>query len=221
MNEQNSEATKNTVYENTIETQTEQKKNRTPWMIAGVLLVVLLAGAAFVGGTLLERQSAPVPDEMAMGFTPAEEVPETEPELVGTVSQIDGDTLRVTEFSINDMMVYTDPVAEEGGALVEENEIPAEEMEYLPQFFGADGPVAEVVITHETKIFRDTTFQNFGYTTEDVTIPERIEQTMEPGKADEIGTGALVTIWGERRGDRIIASFVLYEPAIEIQYGDG
>jgi hypothetical protein len=35
---------------------------------------------------------------------------------------------------------------------------------------------------------------------------------VEPGSADEIGTNSMVTVWGERRGDRVIAEFILFQP---------
>jgi hypothetical protein len=41
---------------------------------------------------------------------------------------------------------------------------------------------------------------------------------VEPGPANEIGTSAMVTVWGERRGDRVVATFILYEAPMD--FGD-
>jgi hypothetical protein len=224
MENQNSETVENTVYENIVETQPEKKKKHTSWVVAGLLLVVLLAGAAFVGGSLLRKQSAQVPD-ITFGFTPAKEVPQTKPELMGTVTKVDGDTLSVEAFDMNDLMG-------EGGVMSEESSLMAADVgssvsvgesegeEEVPEFFGSGAPVTEVVITHDTKIYKDTTWESFGFSDvdESAETSNTIEQKVEPGPANEIGTSAMVTVWGERRGDRVVATFILYEAPMD--FGD-
>lgn len=43
-------------------------------------------------------------------------------------------------------------------------------------------------------------------------MPEEIKMEVEPGNADEIGINSFVTVWGERRGDRVIADVILFLP---------
>jgi hypothetical protein len=241
MDNQNSETAENTLYEdivetqqNMVETQPEKKKNRTSWVVIGILLVVLLAGAAFVGGSLLRKQSVEAPDDMAFDFTPAKEVPQTKPELTGMVTKVDGDTLSVEAFDMNDMMgdmtgmgeggvmidegaSFTEemPISGEAGSVGEYGSDDSEGEEVIPEFFGTGGPVTEVVITHDTKIYKDTTWENYDFMAESDEESDTMEQKVEPGSADEIGNSGYVTVWGERRGDRVIATFILYEAPME------
>jgi hypothetical protein len=72
-----------------------------------------------------------------------------------------------------------------------------------------------VVVTRDTKIYRDITFTDIMVMNEGGEIPElpeNIEMKVEPAPADEIGTNSMVTIWGERRGDRITADVILFQP---------
>ena len=215
---------KKTIMQNDNQEQPVEKKKRIPWIIAGLLLVILLVGAAFVGGSLLNKSARDASADMMMPeFTPADEMPKEEPELIGLVSSLEGDTLTVQEFNMNDTL----GMAGEGGVFVSEIVVSEEDMESenvsIEYGGGADGLVTEVVITHDTKIYKDIT-QFGGYLkmeegSEMPEMPDKIEQKIEPGTADEIGTNATVTVWGERRGDRVIATFILFQPAIE--YGDG
>lgn len=118
-------------------------------------------------------------------------------------------------------------MAGEGGVMLQSIEVAdPEDMEEqsVVEFFGADGPSTEVVITHDTEIYKDTTFENFNFVMEEGAMPkmpDKIEQKIEPGSAGEIGPNAFVTVWGERRGDRVIATFILYEPPMNFGGEDG
>jgi hypothetical protein len=37
-----------------------------------------------------------------------------------------------------------------------------------------------------------------------------IQQVVEPGTLDEIGDGSMLTVWGKKTGDRIIADVLVY-----------
>ena len=41
----------------------------------------------------------------------------------------------------------------------------------------------------------------------------KVQQKVEAGSLDGIGTNSFVSAWGERRGDRVIARVVVYTPA--------
>lgn len=190
------------------------KKNLTPWIIGGILLVVLFAASAFVAGRMLNRQVEALSEGIEVDFSDAEEIPQTAPEIVGLVTAVDGDTLTVQEFNMNNTL----GMIGETGVIVQSIEIEnPEDMDELPvpEFVGADGPVTELVITHDTEIYRDSTFGEIAIIADGDTMPEfpdEIKIKVEPGNADEIGTHSMVTVWGERSGDRVIASVILFQP---------
>lgn len=195
------------------------KKNKTPWLIGGILVVILLAGAAFVGGSLLNKQVGISPGVYEIDFTEAEDIPQSEPEVSGVVIATDGDTLTVQELNMN----YTLGMSGEGGVYVEaETIVESEEDIEGPtaiDFFGADGPITEIVTNRDTKIYKDVTSTGYvSVSSEGASpeLPEKIQMKVEPGTLDEIGNGSMVTIWGERRGDRIIADVVLYQPLLQM-----
>jgi hypothetical protein len=74
-----------------------------------------------------------------------------------------------------------------------------------------DGPEIEVVITHDTLVYLDVT---------DFTVNEPVESgereivqaVRQVETADEIGENMEMQVWGERSGDRVIASIVVYGP---------
>ena len=195
-------------------TTQNNKKIRTPWIIGGVLIVLLFAAAAFIGGHLLNKEAEASSGGIEINFTDAEEIPKTDPELVGLVTALDGDTFTVQEFSMNNTL----GMIGESGVIVQSIEIEnPEDMDelHVPEFVGADGPVTELVITHDTEIYRDTTFGEIAIIADGDTMPEfpdEIKIKVEPGNADEIGTHSMVTVWGERSGDRVIASVILFQP---------
>lgn len=199
------------------------KKNKMPWLIGGILVVILLAGAAFVGGSLLNKKVGISPGVYGIDFTEAEEIPQSEPEVTGVVTAIDGDTLTVQEFNMNQTLgmsgeggVYVDP-----GTIVESEE--DIEGPIAIDFFGADGPITEIVTNRDTKIYKNVTSTGYVSVSSEGAppeLPEKIQMQVEPGTLDEIGPGSMVTVWGERRGDRIIASFILYQPPIQMPVMD-
>ncbi len=195
------------------------KKNKTPWLIGGILVVILIAGAAFVGGSLLNKQAGISPGVNEIEFAEAEELPQSEPEVSGVVTAIDGDTLTVQEFNMN----FTLGMSGEGGVYAEPGTIVESEEDtegsIAIDFFGADGPILEIVTNRDTIIFKDVTSTGYiSYSSEDPPpeLPEKIQREVEPGTLDEIGNGSMVTIWGERRGDRIIADVVVYQPLLQM-----
>jgi hypothetical protein len=74
-----------------------------------------------------------------------------------------------------------------------------------------DGPQLEVVLTPDTLIYRDVT---------DLSIPpeqesgerEIVQQVRLVGSADDVTGNLELEIWGERRGDRIVATVLVYGP---------
>jgi signal transduction histidine kinase len=74
-----------------------------------------------------------------------------------------------------------------------------------------DGPVVEVVTTHDTLIYRDDTLQQLG----GVVPSGPIKQVLKPGSLDELGVNSTVQAWGERRGDRLVAEVVVFSSEVD------
>jgi hypothetical protein len=74
-----------------------------------------------------------------------------------------------------------------------------------------DGPEIEVVITHNTMVYRDVT--DFSLDGSMESGEREIIQAVQPVEtADEIGENMELQVWGESSGDRVIATIVVYGP---------
>lgn len=71
----------------------------------------------------------------------------------------------------------------------------------------ASGPVVEVVVTNQTTVYHDTTLEQYNG---QPPAGEKIQQVLEPGSLDDIGQDSLVTVWGKKTGNRIIADVLVY-----------
>jgi hypothetical protein len=69
------------------------------------------------------------------------------------------------------------------------------------------GPTVEVLVTNETTIYKDVTMDQFNGPPPE---GQKIQQVVEPGSLDEIGQSCLLTVWGSKTGDRIIADVLVY-----------
>jgi hypothetical protein len=183
---------------------------RKVWMVVGgVVLLVVLAGAAFVGARLLGQKSQSVgpggggamlvtKDGKGGGFNvrlqvkPAPELPQTPVEAKGIFVRRDDRSIFIGTGQVT-MMVKKDTSGQANASA------------------NYDGPVAEVVVSPDTQVYRDTTKLPDNPPSGDVTL----QQTVEPGSLDEIGPNSMLTVWGNRSGDRIVAQTLVYsQPAI-------
>ncbi len=170
---------------------------RSIWIAGGVVLVVLLlVGAAFVGGRLLNRQEQTSggsgPRMMvrtgdggttsSFEIEPSDELPPSVPDAAGLFLRREDNSIFVGTGQI--MMV------------VENGEMDAEH----------DGPEVEVVVTHDTTVYCDETTLQFREASED----GKIQQVLGPGSLEEIGANNAISVWGERRGDRLFAEVLVY-----------
>jgi hypothetical protein len=75
----------------------------------------------------------------------------------------------------------------------------------------ADGSQVEVVVTRETLMYQDVTFAQYNGGATSGSLP----QVLKPGALDEVGEHSSIQVWGEKRGDRIVAQVIVYTfPAI-------
>ena len=170
---------------------------RSIWIASGVVvLVLLLAGVAFMGGRLLSRQSPQesvdfvqtggeggesmiaAKDGAQPIFEDPEEKPEERPTVIGVFKRRDD----------NSLFVGTNLTGE--GVGLADGSI---KMKY-------NGPVVEIVVTHDTEIYK-----------EKLDIDTR-QTTWEPGSLDDINNDAIIIAWGEKRGDRTVARVLAYNP---------
>jgi hypothetical protein len=178
------------------EIPTQEKKSRHwLWMVMGVALVLVLGGAAYIGGRLLNGEG--IPGLSAGGvrssdhnFQPSKELPQTPPDVgKGIFDHRQGNSIFVGTGQVQ-MSVKQD--AQSGQVQISSSH---------------NGPVVEVVVTNQTKIYKDTTMQQYnGQPPQGQTI----QQIVEAGSLDEIGQSSSITVWGRRTGDRYIADILVY-----------
>ncbi len=167
-----------------------------------VVLVLVLAGAALIGGRLLRGQGLPVVSSgdsglrissnggpaTSLDIQPAKELPQTPAETRGLFDHRDNNSIFVGTGRVT-MTVQKD---QSGNVESSSN---------------ASGPVVEVVVTNQTTVYHDTTLEQYNG---QPPAGEKIQQVLEPGSLDDIGQDSLVTVWGKKTGNRIIADVLVY-----------
>jgi hypothetical protein len=183
---------------------------RTIFIILGFVGVIVLAGAAFMAVRLLNANQAfgglgkgmqmQISSGGAGGSTktfsvdiePAPELPKQSSQAAGIIS-----TLKDNSF-----------VVQGGGkVLVSKSSDGTTNIQ-------SDGPSTEVVITKDTKIYHDTTF--------DAHPPasgEKVQQVIEPFEESQIEKNDMAMIWGSKNGDRLVADFVLITRPVMLKSG--
>lgn len=174
------------------------KPRRTKLIGSVVALIVLLTGAAFVGGRLLNQAApqggpgdvVPVGDPaggqgVSVEMVPAKELPTTEPDALGLFAERKDNSIYVTigdEFAMR--------VDKNGNVDLQTN---------------GNGDKLEVVVTSDTTLYKSVMPD---------AVPSgggKVQQQVAPGSLNEISANSIVSAWGERRGDRLIARVLVYE----------
>lgn len=173
-------------------------------MIGGIVLsILLLVGAAYVGGQLLNGQPLPgnglnlFPESNGgkRGISrddiqPAQELPQTPADIWGLFDHRQNNSIYVGTGNVT--------VGVSGNR--------SGNVETVSDY---DGPVVEVVVTSQTTVYEDVTMQQFNGLPPD---GQKIQQVVEPGSIDEIGESSTVAVWGRKTGERMIADVLVYEP---------
>jgi hypothetical protein len=161
------------------------KMKRIGWTMGGVVLLALLAGAAYMGARLWAQN----PSDPNIQVTPAPELPAAAPDVAGLFVRREDQSLFVGTGQIS-MVVSSGP--------------DADTLELVDSSY--NGPVMEVVINRDTAVYRETTELPESFTGDVV-----LQQTVEVGSVDEIGENSVVQVWGRKSGDRIVAETLVYQ----------
>lgn len=169
-------------------------QNKRLYVVFGIA-ILLVGAAAFLAGRLFSQGIGPGRESGAIGngqvfislndITPAPELPTTAPEVTGLFVERKDNTLIVQSVSF-------DPGF--GGIL---NDSPLDEN---------SGPKLEVVVTGETTVYRETTDFGQRISEEDFSV----QQTVQEDTLDNLNGQSMVTVWGRRNGERVIAEVLLY-----------
>jgi len=192
--------------------QAQPRKTRPRFMIIGgaALLVIVLAGAAFLAGTLMNRLpssqngSAGGPQANNGGkvqvesiskseVTPAAELPTIQADIHGIFLSRSGNTFTIGTGSTVGLTTGADGTPQ-------------------PHY---NGPAYEVVVAKNTLVYKDTTTIDPGYS-------GPIQQTVAPGTLDDLNTITMVSVWGKKTGDRYVADIIVYmQPMTSVSGGSG
>lgn len=193
---------------------TPKKKRTLLWVSLGVVAVLILSGAAFLAGRLInnqntQNQNGPIVStgpngEQSFQVGPGDfdpwptPIPQTEPDTKGLFVSRQDNVLTIGTGNVTIGMKVDDS----GGT-------PEVSTDYA-------GPQIEVVVTGQTKIYRDATM-------DDLTngLPQngqKIQRKIADGTLDELTTTSNIFAWGRRTGDRYIADVLIYStPAMMAQ----
>jgi hypothetical protein len=193
---------------------------RTVWIaLGGVLLVAVLAGAAFMAMRLLNVRTAgtngllpfggigggkgPMMQSIRINMERAPELPEQEADFAGQVT------------GIQDNSIFVAPM-NKGGVTYSSGQGDGERIVQAPT---PSGPSTEVVITKETKVYRDVSMKDIPKPSANSGSQEvKIQQKVEPATLAEATTDSFVQVWGQKRGERLIADVVvIMGPAVMIK----
>ena len=122
----------------------------------------------------------PTGSDRVSNVTPAPEIPTTTPEVMGLL----------VERKDNVMALQTASFDPGSGWHLGDSNAPMD---------ASSGPEVEVVITNATTIYRD----DFEFN------QDSVQQTVEETTLDYIDSQMLITVWGRKNGERIIADILL------------
>ena len=185
----------------------EKRKIAKKWKIIGIVaLVLVLALAAFVGGMWLVGRATGMnammdPAAFEATLIGLEQTPDEPPEMAGGVRRVEDNSIFVSTMNSTGAFVHGP-----GASL-------------------SEGPTVEVVVERDTVILADVTAMDFDFGDfrmggrDGMAIPqgegmeafdESTRRVIEEGVLEDIEPNTMIWIWGERTGDRIVATAVLY-----------
>jgi hypothetical protein len=184
------------------------RKPKLAYIIGGTIVILLLAGAAFVGARLLNGQGLSGltlggPGGFTLGgpggknvrinlgdIMPAKELPKTPADVRGIFDHRQDNSIFVGTGKVM-MTVKKDQSGKVDTAS------------------SHDGPTVEIIVTTQTKIYQDVTMKQFSGPPPE---GQKIQQVVKLGSLEEVGQSSFITVWGKKTGDRFIAEILVYSP---------
>jgi hypothetical protein len=166
-------------------------QNKKVVLVVGVSLL-LLGVATFIGGALLTRRMNPLAlgeEDMMSIIVPAPELPASPPEVTGVFLE-----------------------RQDNNLVVETRSLAASELTNSTTR-NQNGPQVEVVITGETMIYHETTQPAEPFSVEN----QSVQQTVEQATLDDLDPQSMITVWGRKSGDRVVAEVLMYSNMAEIK----
>lgn len=173
-----------------MEGQAASKKSGSPYLLA-VGLILLLAAMTFVAMRYINQGIGAFTggEEHRGNLIQSEELPKTEPQTMGVFVERNNNSIVVAPAESIRIMAP--------GPNQQTDEEPVMEAEYV-------GNKVEVVVSKDTTIYRDVTPMG----------PENVEkdilQVLELSTIDAISPQSVITVWGRKAGDRILADVLLF-----------
>ncbi len=194
--------------------------------IGAILGVALVAGAVFMAVRLLNtKASANGPGMPLAGLggagsgkvsiqiqmTPAPELPSARADLTGQVTSIQDNSIFVAEMTKSSAgggnVVIVGKGVSEGGSSNDSG--PSTDNGSQAAAPTPSGPVTEVVVSQNTTIYRDTTMNSIPRPQSGSSANVGVQQVLEPADISSISDSSMVQVWGQKRGDRLIADTIV------------
>jgi hypothetical protein len=174
--------------------ETQKQETPTPrksvsLYLIGAGLIVLLALVTFVALRYMNAGPGNFTggEEHGGNLIQSEELPQKEPQTMGVFSERNDNSIIVAPASSIRIMA---PGPNQEGE-------PKMEADYV-------GDKVEVVISNDTTIYRDVTPMDRENANKDV------QQVLELSTIDAISPQSVITVWGRKAGDRILADVILF-----------
>jgi len=172
--------------------------------ILGLGILILVVGAAvFISGRMFIRGVNPVayngslPGSQRFIFSsnsiiPAPELPTTRPDVSGLYVEMKDNTMIVQIVSLDESI----------GGIISDSSVDVN-----------SAPQVEIILTGKTIIYRDTTQANEISTDDSSTIQQMVEEST----LDDLIAPAMISVWGNQSGDRIVARILVYSNSLTIR----
>jgi hypothetical protein len=173
-------------------------------IIGSMLVVALLAGSAFMALRLLkarDQNSASGGDKsLNIAYIPSPELPKQTADLSARVLGAKDQSVFVVQADLDHISVRR-----------------------LLQQPTPAGPSTEVVVSKDTRIYRDATYDTVPTSSGASSggAAQRIQQRLDSVDLSAITANSYVQVWGQRRGDRLMADVIVVVGVVVVKNGSG
>jgi hypothetical protein len=187
-------------------------------IVGGLVLIAVVIAAAYIAGRMMMAPAETAADSagasggrvmelvrddgngavgVRVSIEPASELPDEPAEISGIFVRREDDSIFVGTGDI-ELSVEVDKNTGQRSVATDHS-----------------GPVVEVVTTQETAIYKDITNIEIEPSAQQ-SGEQKIQQVVQPDSSlAEVDENTELQVWGERRGDRVVAELVVYRPVGE------